>query len=588
MPENLEISLDGSALSRGIAIGVPFVISALDEKVPEITLAPENISKEIQRYQQALKQARIDLGQLKAQLELEGVKDGVSVLESHVQLTDDPLLNENVEAEIAASCRNAEFVLTKMMRHYSKKFQRLADPFFQQRFEIVQDIYRRLLDHLRKTKRDSLSSIPQGSVVIAHQITPSSAAEVNRQRVAAFVTEYGGTMSHMAIVAKARGIPYVANVDFTKLRKLKKNATIIVDGLLGKIILYPTEKTLIEYRQLLAHIQVKFDELKICSSLPATTADGVRIRLSANVEISDEFPLLQQYGAEGVGLFRSEYLVLGRGCFPGEDEQYEVYKNLAVHMNGFPVVIRAFDIGMDKVISGLPISKEQNPALGARAIRFLLREKELFQVQVRAILRAANFGDVRILFPMVSSVSELREAKEVVYRAYDGLMKEGKSVPQTIKLGCMVEVPSAAMIADLLARECDFLSIGTNDLIQYALAIDRTQNSSNDLLTSTHPGIVRLVKVIVQQAQYENVPVCVCGEIASDPRIVPLLIGLGITELSVASRFLPLIKHVIRNTQRSQARELAAKVLTLKTAAEIQNLLVENYQKGISDEFSYH
>lgn len=588
MAENLEVFLEGSALSRGIAIGVPLFLDSIDFEVPEVSVQPQHIYQEIERYRNALLATRSDLVSLKNSLELDGIKDGAQVLDAHVQLTEDPLLNANVEDEILDSLKNAEFVLTKVMRRFDKKFRKMQDPFFQQRFEIVQDLYKRVIDHLSKNKRDNLAEIPADSVVFANQITPSSAAEANRKQVAAFVTQLGGAMSHMAIVAKAKGIPYVANVDFTNFAKLNKDSLVIVDGLIGRIIFNPSPKTLSEYRQLRAHIQLKFDELKNSSTLPAETADGERIRLSANVEISEDFALLKQYGAEGVGLFRSEYLVLGRGCFPTEDEQYEVYKNLVSCMSGSPVVIRAFDLGMDKVITGLPQSRELNPALGARAIRFLLREKELFQIQVRAILRAAVNGDVRILFPMVSSVSELREAKDVVYRAYDALLKEHEPVPQTIKLGCMVEVPSAAMIADLLARECDFLSIGTNDLIQYALAIDRTQTAGNDLFTSTHPGVVRLIRVIVQQAHHESVPVCVCGEIASDPRFVPLLIGLGITELSVASRFLPLIKHVVRSTSKKEAVELAEKVLTLKTASEIQSLLVEHYKMGVPEAVTGH
>jgi phosphotransferase system enzyme I (PtsI) len=583
MPENLEIFLEGCALSRGIAIGVPLFLDTFDIEVPELVIEPEAIQEEIERYRNALQATRNDFDNLKNSLELEGIKDGAQVLDAHVQLTQDPLLNAQVEEEIYSLGKNAEFVLSKVMRRFGRKFRKMQDPFFQQRFEIVQDIYKRILENLCSSKRGCLTEIPPDSVVFAQSITPSSAAEANRQQVAAFVTQFGGSMSHMAIVAKAKGIPYVANVDFSKVAKHQKSPLVIVDGLLGRIILNPSAKTLAEYRQLRSHIQLRFDELKNLCILPSQTADGERIRLSANVEISDDFALLQQYGAEGVGLFRSEYLVLGRGCFPNEEEQYEVYRNLVEHMKGFPVVIRAFDLGMDKVISGLQLTREQNPALGARAIRFLLREKEIFGIQIRAILRAAVAGDVRILFPMVSSVSELREAKDVVYKAYDALRKEGHPLPDTIKLGCMVEVPSAAMIADLLARECDFLSIGTNDLIQYALAIDRTQTVGNDLFTSTHPGVVRLVKVIVQQAHHESVPVCVCGEIASDPRFVPLLIGLGITELSVASRFLPLIKNVVRNTSKKEAIKLAEKVLSLKTASEIQAVLVEHYQKSIPE-----
>ncbi|MCE5293026.1 MAG: phosphoenolpyruvate--protein phosphotransferase [Chlamydiales bacterium] len=577
---NLEIFLEGSPLSRGIAIGTPLFLDNLDIQISEVAIDPSQILDEIERYRLALRATKQDLTSLKETLELEGIKDGVEVLDAHVQLTDDPLLNAQVEQEILKACKNAEFVLSRVMKGFSKKFSKLQDPFFQQRFEIVQDIYKRVHDHLSKNSPDSFTEIPPDSVVFAQTITPSNAAEANRKQVAAFVTQFGGAMSHMAIVAKAKGIPYVANIDFTEIAKSIDCSVVIVDGLSGRIILNPSEKTLLEYRQLQSDLQLEYDELKSSCILPSSTLDGERIRLSANVEIADDFSLLQQNGAEGVGLFRSEYLVLRRGCFPSEEEQYEVYKSLVAHMSGFPIVIRAFDLGMDKVLTGLPQLKEHNPSLGLRAIRFLLREKELFTVQVRAVLRASAHGDVRILFPMVSSLNELREAKDIVYRAYDALLKEGKPVPKTIKLGCMIEVPSAAMIADLLAKESDFLSIGTNDLIQYALAIDRMQSVGSDLFTSTHPGVVRLIKVIVEAAHGENKPVCICGEIASDPRFVPLLIGLGITELSVASRFLPLIKHVVRNTSKKEAIALAETVLKLKTSVDIQDLLTDFYKKG--------
>ncbi|MBS0637260.1 MAG: phosphoenolpyruvate--protein phosphotransferase [Verrucomicrobia bacterium] len=581
-----EIFLEGSALSRGIAIGYPLFLDSIEVDIPEISIEPNTIQNEVERYKQALYATKNDLISLKCSLEQEGIKDGVEVLDAHVQLTDDPLLNIQVEEEIAKVRKNAEFVLSRVMKGFSKKFSKMQDPFFQQRFEVVQDIYKRVYDHLSKTKRECLAEIPAGSIVFAQSITPSSAAEANRKQVAAFVTQFGGAMSHMAIVAKAKGIPYVANINFSKFAKLAKSKVVIVDGLLGRIIINPNEQTLNEYKQLQGDIQSHFDKLKSGCVLPSATLDGEKIRLSANVEIADDFSQLQQFGAEGVGLFRSEYLVLRRGCFPTEEEQFEIYRNLIEHMSGFPVVIRAFDLGMDKILTGYPQAKESGQ--GTRAIRFLLKEKEIFTLQVRAILRASIHGDVRILFPMVSSVSELREAKDVVYRAYDALLKEGYNVPNTIKLGCMVEIPSAAMIADLLARECDFLSIGTNDLIQYALAIDRTQTIGNDLFTSTHPGVVRLIKVIVQAAHHESVPVCVCGEIASDPRFVPLLIGLGITELSVASRFLPLIKHVVRNTTKQEAVLLAQHVLKLKTAVEIQNVLVEHYKKGTPEAAKNH
>ncbi|MBS0635558.1 MAG: phosphoenolpyruvate--protein phosphotransferase [Verrucomicrobia bacterium] len=434
-----EIFLEGSALSRGIAIGYPLFLDSIEVDIPEISIEPNTIQNEVERYKQALYATKNDLISLKCSLEQEGIKDGVEVLDAHVQLTDDPLLNIQVEEEIAKVRKNAEFVLSRVMKGFSKKFSKMQDPFFQQRFEVVQDIYKRVYDHLSKTKRECLAEIPAGSIVFAQSITPSSAAEANRKQVAAFVTQFGGAMSHMAIVAKAKGIPYVANINFSKFAKLAKSKVVIVDGLLGRIIINPNEQTLNEYKQLQGDIQSHFDKLKSGCVLPSATLDGEKIRLSANVEIADDFSQLQQFGAEGVGLFRSEYLVLRRGCFPTEEEQFEIYRNLIEHMSGFPVVIRAFDLGMDKILTGYPQAKESGQ--GTRAIRFLLKEKEIFTLQVRAILRASIHGDVRILFPMVSSVSELREAKDVVYRAYDALLKEGYNVPNTIKLGCMVEIP---------------------------------------------------------------------------------------------------------------------------------------------------
>lgn len=588
MARQHEVCLEGHAVSRGIAIGIPFILDSFDTKTPEIRLSPEEVENEIGRYRRALKESRDDILRLKGELAREGVKDGVSVLEAHLQIIEDPLLKDQIEEEIRSTNKNAEFVFQLAIERFRKKFQALADPFFQQRFEDVHDISKRVLAYLRDMKRTTLTEVPQNSIVFTHTLTPSEAAEAKRQNVAAFVTQVGGAMSHTAIVAKAKGIPYVANVNFSKLNAMHKVSLAIVDGLSGKIILNPTEKTLQQYRSLKALIHDQHEELKEIKLLPAATLDGHPVRLSANVELVDDFSLLQDYGAEGVGLFRSEYLVLQRGFFPSEEEQVEIYKSLVVQMHGLPVVIRAFDIGLDKVVCSLKGGHELNPALGCRAIRFLLREKELFKAQMRAILRVSPFGDVRILFPMISSLNELMHAKEVVYEAYEELKKEGLAVASTVKLGCMIEVPSAAMIVDLLAKECDFLSIGTNDLIQYALAVDRDNQSTTSMYNSTHPGVIRLLQMIIEEANKNNVPVSVCGEIASDPRFVPLLLGLGISELSVSCRFLPVIKQVIRNIEKSHAEALTKHILSLKTAHEIHDVLVAEYEKNTPVAFAEH
>jgi phosphotransferase system enzyme I (PtsI) len=576
-----EICLKGQAVSRGIAIGIPFVIDTFDQTVPQVDITSDSIDVEIKRYYSALQKSREDILRLKIELEQEGVKDGVSVLEAHLQIVDDPLLNAQIEGEIRKSKKNAEFIFQNTINRFRKKFQSLNDPFFQQRFEDVHDISKRILAYLRDMKRTTLRDVPQNSIVFTKQLAPSEVAEAKHQNVVAFVTELGGAMSHTAIVAKAKGIPYVANVNFSSRQDMHKVSMVIVDGLVGKVILNPTEATLAQYRTLKFHIQEQQDTLNNLQKLSATTLDGHAVRLSANVEISDDFSLVKQFGAEGVGLFRSEYIVLQKGSFPSEEEQFQIYKDLVDHMQGRPVVIRAFDIGMDKIACSLKGNLELNPALGCRAIRFLLHERDLFKAQIRAILRVAAHGDVRILFPMISSLNELLDAKMVVEEAKKELKKEKLKFASEIRIGCMIEVPSAAVIADLIAKECDFLSIGTNDLVQYALAVDRSNQTTSSLYTSTHPGVVRLLKMIIREASRRKVPVSVCGEIASDPRFVSLLLGLGITELSVSCRFLPVIKHVIRNTSKSDAMKLAKRVLTLKTSHEIQDAIVQEYQKVV-------
>ena len=576
-----EIILAGHAVARGVAIGIPFILDQQEAKIPEIRLSQAELDTEIERYRKALRESRDDILRLKGELSRDGVKDGISVLEAHLEIVEDPLLNEQIEEEIRKAKKNAEFIFHRAIERFHKKFQALNDPFFQSRFEDVQDISKRVLAYLREMKRASLAEVPHDSIVFSRHLSPSEAAEAKKHNVLAFVTQVGGAMSHTAIVAKAKGIPYVTNVNFSKLDHIDKVEMAIVDGLTGKVILNPTEATLQQYRILTSQIHNQQEALKTSKSQVAATMDGHSIRLTANVEIADDFVLLDQFGAQGVGLFRSEYLVLQRGYFPSEEEQYAIYKDLVEHANGHPVVIRAFDIGMDKIACNLKGNPELNPALGCRAIRFLLHEKELFKAQMRAILRVSCFGEVRILFPMISCLNELLEAKEVVQQAYKELDREGIDVAKNIKIGCMIEVPSAAMIVDLIARECDFLSIGTNDLTQYALAVDRGNQSTSTLYTSTHPGVLRLIRMVVEGAADGKVPVSVCGEMASDPRFVPLLLGLGITELSVSCRFLPVIKHVIRHTKKEEAIALVKRLLLLSTAHEIQNVLITEYERNV-------
>ena len=582
MQRRQEVLLEGCAVSKGIAIGIPFVLDSFDSVVPELNIEAKEVHKEISRYRLALQDSRADLLRLREELLREGIPDGVMVLEAHLQMIDDPLLNSKIEDEIKQCKKNAEFIFQRAIRRFKEKFESLQDPFFKQRFEDISDISKRILAYLREMKRLSLEDVPQNSIIFTHSLSPSEAAEAKRQRIGGFVTMRGGGTSHTAIVAKAKGIPYVASVNYTKIPSLQKSSMCIVDGLSGKIILNPSESTLIHYRKLKQAALKQQECLVAESSLPAETTDGTKVELLANLEVGDDFTEAFAFGAEGVGLFRSEYIVLQRGAFPSEEEQFEIYKNLAETMHGVPVVIRAFDIGLDKVACSLKGHGELNPALGLRAIRFLLQEKELLKAQLRAIIRASEYGDIRVLFPMVSGLSELLETKEVIQEVYQELETFGFFVSKKIKIGCMIEVPSIAMIIDLIAEECDFISIGTNDLTQYMLAVDRMNQKASAIYTSAHPGVIRVLKQIVDVAKRSKIPVSVCGEMASDPCMVPLLIGLGMTTLSVSCRYLPIIRHVIRSISKKQAEQIAKHVLSLKTAGEIYAFLAKEAAKNIA------
>jgi len=588
MGDGTEFELAGTVLSRGIAIGCLYVLDSEDNLISEIAISEGQIELEIERYRSALLQSRHDIENLKIKLENEGINEGALVLEAHVHITFDPLLNAKMEDEIRKTSKNAEFVFQNFMQKYSNRLKESLHPAFHERVEDVRDITKRVLEYLHKSCKIPFEDLPVNAVIVAHSMTPSKAAEASCRTSCAFVTNHGGRMSHTAIIARAKGIPYVTHVDLNEFLPRIKNKNIIVDGFQGKIIFNPKEKTIERYLALQKKFKLQFDRFQSDNSAGVKTKDGTKVRLLANVEIIDDFSELRHYHPEGVGLFRTEYLVLRKGSIPTEDEQYFAYKKLCLNMKDHPVVIRVFDLGLDKIVAGFQganndfMSKE-----GSRTLRFLLNEQELFISQVRAILKASLHADVRILLPMISTLSELRHAKELIALARQSLIDDGFTI-KNVKLGCMIELPCAAMISDKLAQECDFISIGTNDLIQYALAIDRTSYSSSSLFTSTHPGVLLLVKIIAEHAHKIGIPVCVCGEMASDPRFVPFLLGLGIDELSVSSRFLPIIRKVVQNITIAEAQSVAKRVLDLSLADEIHKILIESVHKHIPQSILNH
>lgn len=590
-----EVRLHGTAICRGIAIGKPFFFSKESSQAIEYSITSKNVEDEIFRYRKALQNSIDEVLQLKLQLIKEQAIDAVSILDAHLHIMQDPLLTTDVESEISKQRKNAEYVFRILIGQYQKRFTSLTNPFFRERFKDVEDISRRILYYLQGESTRPLENVPANSIVFAKELAASDAAEAKNGFVNAFITELGGVTSHAAIVAKAKGIPYVANINFDQLKELlHKNSNtnseeiqnidhiVIVDGKQGDIIINPSEATLQKYKAIQQQFQLRYQILQEISHLPSQTSDGLGVSLKANIELAQEVDLLLQYGGEGIGLFRSENLILAHRHFPTEEEQYHAYSSMIKKVKDLPVVIRAFDIGGDKVPSFHGYVKEKNPFLGCRSLRFLLNERNLFMTQLRAILRASAEGNTSILFPMVGSISELRAAKQCLEDAKKQLIRD-KTPVGDLKIGIMIEVPSAAIIVDLLSQECDFISIGTNDLVQYCLAVDRGNQEMHKWYTPTHPSIIRLIKQVVVAAKKNNIPVTVCGEIAADPLYTALLIGLGVNELSVAVRSLPIIKNAIRSIKGSTAKKLAKRCLELPTADDILQTLSAAYQEQHPD-----
>ena len=578
LKEGQELRFRGYPLCRGIAIGKPLFFATTEADIPEFAVSEGEIEGEIDRYYKALKHSRNDLLSLKERLHQEGGNEAVAILTSHLEMMHDPLMTVKVEEEIRILGKNTEYAFKNVIGEYEKKFSKITDQFFADRVKDFQDISRRIIGHLRRKERRSLASISSKVIVFAHELSPSDTAEAHTDCIEAFVTRSGALTSHVAIMARAKGIPFVSNVDFPDL-SVSLPPLVIVDGTTGDVIINPSQATLQEYKEQKEELKLYVKGLQAAGSLPAETIDGKTVRLSANIEMFNELDALEQFGGEGIGLFRTEYMVLAKEAFPSEEEQFLVYKSIVERLDGHPAVIRTFDIGGDKFGHFHPSRYEKNPYLGCRAIRLMLKEKTAFKTQIRAILRASAFGEVSILFPMISGLSELLECKVLMDEVKRELLESGVPFNLKIPIGCMIEVPSAAVTSDILARECDFLSIGTNDLVQYALAVDRGNPQMSYLYNPMHPSILRLLKMVVEEGTLAKKSVSVCGEIAANPKYTALLLGLGVHELSLSSPSLPLVKNVIRKLSIVEATELADYVLTLSTAEEIEKVLAEAYEK---------
>ncbi len=562
----------GIGVSPGIAIGRALVIEARRPRAKRETLEPNRLPAEVARLKKALGDARRQIAEVQGRIAREvGVQYG-RIFDAHLLILEDRLLAEEAIAYIQSHRVNAEYAVQEVLEPVRQAFSRVEDGYLRERRSDVDDVGDRILRNLLGQRPTIQVERSGETILFAHDLTPSDTATLQRDAVLGVATETGGRTSHSAIMARSLEIPAVVGIE-NICAQVKNKDTVILDGLEGLVILTPDREVLGHYHARRQHLEYVGRALHKLGSLPAETQDGYRVRVTANIEFPAELPQAKAHGAEGIGLYRSEFLYLNRPDLPVEEEHFAVYRAVAAEMAPRPTVIRTLDFGGDKLSSAIHLTAEENPSLGLRAIRLCLHRPELLRPQLRAILRASAFGPLRIMYPMISGVGEVRAANAMLEEAKAELTAAAVAFDARIQVGAMIEIPSAAVIADLLAREVDFFSVGTNDLIQYALAIDRVNEQVAYLYEPLHPAVLRMLRTVVTAAHNEGIWVSMCGEMAGDPLYSLLLVGLGFDELSMTSVSIPLVKRIVRSITYGQAAELAHRLFGCATAQEVEHLL---------------
>ncbi|MFA5205409.1 MAG: phosphoenolpyruvate--protein phosphotransferase [Lentisphaeria bacterium] len=565
------VTFQGIGVSAGIVIGHALLLGRAYPEVSEVAVEPAGIDLEKKRFRSALAASRRQLAELKERvLEALGEKDA-GIFDAHLMLLDDRTITEEVERGITALGRNAEWVFHQAMERHLSALQGVTDPYIRDRIADIRDVAGRVLRNLRGEETPDITRLPEHRILIAHDLSPSDTAGMDKANVIGFVTTIGSQTSHTAIMARSMGIPAVVGAQGA-LDQVNSGDLVILDGFRGLLIAHPEPDQLEEYQRRLKAQEVWFHNLEAEASLPAETLDGFRVQLAANIELAEEVDGIKRSYGVGVGLFRTEYLFLNRPTLPDEECQFEAYRRAAEEIFPQSVIIRTLDIGGDKFLSHLNLPQELNPFLGVRAIRFCLTRPDIFLSQLRAILRASAHGKVRLMFPMIATMEELDQALVLLDRARRDLDARGQQYNRHLDIGIMIEVPAAVMLADRLAAKVDFFSIGTNDLIQYSLAADRSNPGINYLYQPCHPAIIRFLQQTSQAATQHGIWVSVCGEMASDPILAPLILGLGIQELSMNPRAIAQVKRLIRHMRMIEAEDLVRQALTHNTAAEIRGL----------------
>lgn len=572
------VQLRGIAASPGIAIGNVLVYNEDVPHVPQYSIEHGHLQQEKDRLSQAVERASNDIEEIKNSSSQELEKDEHQLLDSHLLMLKDPSFLETVHKRLEQELLNIEWVLYETVQELMDKLSQSSDAYLKERTSDLHDVSKRVLNHLLKRDRVSLSELDEEVVLVTHDLMPSDAVAMNKRMIRAIAMDAGGKTSHTAIIARSFEIPAVLGLSRIT-RTLSGGEQIIVDGNQGVVIVDPDPETLERYTRLQGEWHEHEVELMRLNDLPGETKDGKLIWLKGNIEISEEVDGVVSHGADGIGLFRSEFLFLRPDGLPSEEEQFQAYRRVLESMGQRPVTIRTLDVGGDKISPGINSGDEKNPILGWRAIRVCLSEKSVFRTQLRAMLRASVHGRMRIMFPMISGMPELTQALVLLDEVRAELRQEEVPFDEQIPVGIMIEVPSAALISDTLARKVDFFSIGTNDLIQYTIAVDRGNERTAYLYQPFHPGVLRLIKMVIDNAHREGLSVAMCGEMAGDPLATVVLLGLGLDEFSMGAVAIPEVKRIIRAVSLSDAEELAGNIMEMRTSEEIDRAVREYMQQ---------
>ncbi|PHS18757.1 MAG: phosphoenolpyruvate--protein phosphotransferase [Blastopirellula sp.] len=574
--------LQGIAVSPGVAIGEAVVIDNQGYRIPHRFISRSAIDTELERLAKAFVSVGRQIENSRDEISEELGEQYGAIFSAHLQMLRDPKIESDIVHLIKQRHYSAEYSVSQVLSKYIKVFENLSNVYMRERANDVRDIERRLINTLLGNRREALSNLETPVVILAHNLTPSETANLDREKVLGFVTEVGGPGGHTAIVAEALEIPAVVGTG-QFLSDVTVGDLIIIDGDQGRVIVQPDDETILRYQHEVEEHRSLATRLEALSGLPAETTDKQHIALYANIEFPHEAEACVRRGAEGIGLYRTEFLYLGQDEEPSEEDHYRVYSQVVKDMEGAPVVIRTLDLGADKLLGENPEDPEQNPFLGLRSIRLSLRNIPLFRTQLRAILRASVLGEIHVMFPLVSTLQELRQAKMLLSDIMEDLEEEGVPFDRGIKIGMMVEVPSSVIMLEQFAKEVDFISIGTNDLVQYTLAVDRSNKEVAGLYNNSDPAVLRLIEMSISKATAAGIKVTLCGQMGGNPIYAMLLIGLGLRSLSITPSAIPEVKKVCRSVSIAQCEEIASRVREMENAREIKQFLREELRKVVPE-----